>query len=390
MASGNFNDIIHDLRLIIKNPYARRIYEYILSNNPIFFRQKLTRVIGLNIDTINRWIKISSSIGTGFIINIDFEKIGLTQVAFKFNNQLKTSSTERITGLPERSKWFLRWKADAVFPDTRSLLISFAPLSTIGIDTILKDYALVGEIDDYFIADSYIPNKLPGEFFECDYKYKICMNNWKQISEHLKKIADTFDKREEFSVLNKKRLRKKRHRIDLLDLLMLSHLEENALYRPQELATKTKSTVLKINRHLRKHILYPQIINGTRIRYGRGMGKTMAVFSFWGKDEPSRTRVLLNEISRIYGFISGVLNSKSGKFMFMLGVPGHEIFEYAEYMPNTFKELFSEIEAYQLDKFSIRSYTIPYIPFDRFNKEWSLSEEVIVETKESLMKKGLI
>jgi hypothetical protein len=88
------------------------------------------------------------------------------------------------------------------------------------------------------------------------------------------------------------------------------------------------------------------------------MGKTMAVFSFWGKDEPNKTRVLLNEISRIYGFISGVLDSKSGKFMFMLGVPGHEIFEYAEYMPNTFRELFSEIEAYQLDKFSIKSYTI--------------------------------
>jgi len=270
------------------------------------------------------------------------------------------------------------------------LLISFAPLSTIGIDTILKDYALVGEIDDYFIADSYIPNKLPGEFFECDYKYEICMNNWKQISKQLKKIAGTIDEREEFSVFLKKRLRKKRQKIDLLDLLMLSYLEKNALYRPQELATKIKSTVLKINRHLRKHILHPQLINNTRIRYGKHMVKKFALYTFWGRDEPNKTRVLLNEISRIYGFISGVLDSKSGMFMFMLGVPGHEIFEYTEYMPNTFMELFSEIEAYQLDKFSIRSYTIPYIPYDRFNKEWSLSEEIIVKTKESLMKKGLI
>lgn len=386
--SGRFSDF----RQVISNPYAAKILEYITNNNPIFYRQKLTRATGLNIDTINRWLKIIHAMGSGFVVNIDPEKIGLWQVALKFSSALRDSPTQKVAGLRERSKWFIRWKGNGVFPEARTLLVSFAPLSSIGVNTILRDYQEVGDIEDYFLADTYIPNKLSREFFRCDYGYKICMNDWKSISAHLKRLVARYldDHASKQASIKKRGVRKRRIKIDLLDLLMISHFEENALYRPQELARKTKSTVLKINRHLRKHILYPQLINGTRIRYGRIMGRTMVIYSVWGKSHPSVTFGALSEISKIYGFISGVASSSDGKFMFILGVPGHEVFEYAEYMPDTFKEVFDEVEIYQIDKFSIRSFTIPYIPYDRFNKEWSVSEEVIVETKENLMKKGLL
>lgn len=379
-----------DLRLILKNHYAKRIYEYIINGNPIFYRQKLSRITNLNIETINRWLKVIHSVDSGFVVNTNFEKIGLSQIVIKFQHSLKGNLMDRIQGLKERSKWFLRWHASSAFPDIKTLLISFSPMNPTAISTIIKDYNQVGTIEDYFVADIYIPNRMVDEYFECDYVYRICMNNWKKLSENLKKLSYKSDISDKAVVEKRKHIKKKRSKIDILDLLLISHLEENALYRPQELASKTKSTVLKVNRHLRKHILYPHLISGTRIRYGRAIGRTLVLYAFWGRDEVPLVLRILNELSKVYGFLSGVIDSTNGKFMFILGVPGHEIFEYTEYIPDTFNEIFRYIESYQLDKFTIKSYTIPYIPFDRFNKEWSLSEEVIVETKESLMKKGLL
>lgn len=379
-----------DIRALFKRYHAKRIYDYILSNRPIYYRQKLTRILGLNIATINKWIKILHDIGSGFMAYPDYNKIGLTQIVFKSASTFNLSEKHVSEKLQKRARWFLRWKVDTVFPDSLSLLVSFSPNNPTCVNTLVKDYSDVIDIENYFVADVYIPNKLSSEFFECHSRYGLCLNNWKLISRHLNDVSKRFDTHEETIKSEKKRTYVKRLKIDLLDLLLLSHLEENALYRPHELAIKTGSTIVKINRHFRKHLLIPQVIAGTMLRYTKKAGKNFVIYTFMGRDEPNYVLSVLTTFSKVYGFMSGLMNSQDGRFIFNLGLPIYEIFEFTKYVPALLNEIFKEIEAFQIDKYSVKTYTIPYVPFDRSKREWTLSEEVIVETKEALMKKGLL
>lgn len=380
-----------DLRYLLTRDRPYAVHRYVVEGRPPYFRQRMAKDLGMTFHSIKRTLKVLQNHGAYYSVNVEYPRLGLLHLVFVLREPPKRASDGRIAGLRERSRWFMRWCSSAFFPEPRGFAISFVPISESAVEAVVGDYKEISDIERYFVADVFVPNNVDRSYVACEWSAAVCANDWARLARSLRSLARSLEGEMEGALERSQgEPPLKRARLDLLDLLLLSYLEENALYRPSELAGLVNASPAKVLKHVRKHLVETGVVRGARLRYGRSTVKGSVLFLAVGRDRPARAMALLGELARVYGFLNAFVNSLTGDFAFAIGVSVDEIEDYAEHVPKALREVFEEVEVYQLDKASIYSYTIPYVAYDRLRKEWSVTEPSIEATREALKKRGLL
>ncbi|MGC9090100.1 MAG: winged helix-turn-helix transcriptional regulator, partial [Fervidicoccaceae archaeon] len=174
-----------------------------------------------------------------------------------------------------------------------------------------------------------------------------------------------------------------------IDIIILAMLQNNALSTMSEISNLLGLTIGKINRHLQSHLISQRIIDGISLKK-RSITLTDATNLFLivkGKTENNTLlEYVIKEISRSIEFLSAVYNSITGEYLILLLVKTYDVEKIDKYLHRIFGEVLGgEYFIGVLNKNSIKSYTIPFISFNREERNWDLDLQLMDVMRQKLL-----
>lgn len=361
------------------------IIEAINDETPPLKLSKIAKKIGVTEDYVRRRIRRLDKLGLGFRADFDLRKIGLSTISVIFKEPIELDPITRVRGLDENLSYIIRWHGNINFPKPAGIILFYVPYNIEVKDKIieiLKEHDLP-EISEVFEVDSVIYESLK---FRSEIISLESEKIWRKITEEI--INENF-RNEEKNGKNLINLSNWQKHIDLIDIIILAKLQNDALTSLTEIAKLLKVNVSKVNRHFQTHIIGQNIIEGISLKKKRiSLYDPENIFLIvkGRADDASFLEKTSKKLSELWEFISVIYNSKTGDYLGILMVKSYNLEKIDKYVHKIFGEILgNEYSVGILNKSSIRSYTIPFISFDRNERQWDLDQQLMDLMREKLL-----
>jgi len=342
---------------------------------PIKLRN-IAKKLNVTEDYVRRRIRKLGDYGLGFRTKFDLRKIGLSTLTVIFEEPLTLDAVTRIRGLDKNISYILRWHGNINLPRPMGIALFYIPYKM----EVKEDLLLM-------LKRSDIPKII--EAFETDiFKYdNLDLKRGASLSNvdiRWKSLVDQLDEKalKERSFLEKNNyfVDIQRH-VDLIDLIILAKLQNDSLTSMSEIAKLLGVSVGKVNRHLRTHIISQNLIEGNSLR--RKMlnlnDPTNIVIIVKGKAEQIYLlKDSMELLSKQWEFISALYNSNTGEYLVLLLVKAGDMEKIDRYLHKLFGGILgTEYFIGIVNKSTIKSYTIPFISYNREERGWDLDQQLM-------------
>ncbi|MGB9726054.1 MAG: winged helix-turn-helix transcriptional regulator, partial [Fervidicoccaceae archaeon] len=334
---------------------------------------------------VRRRIKKLEKSGIGFRANFDLRKIGLSTLAVIFKEPLSFDPVTRIKGFDKNLPYILRWHGNVTFPNPMGIALFYVPYNIEVKDSVMK---LLKRCQLPEVIEAYELNVT--QYDDLDLRRELLLNDiksrWKNLTNKILEESNTYEKPSNLKEIDT--YIESKH-IDLIDIIILAVLQNNALSTMSEISNLLGLTIGKINRHLQSHLISQRIIDGVSLKK-RSITLTDATNLFLivkGKTENNTLlEYVIKEISRSIEFLSAVYNSITGEYLILLLVKTYDVEKIDKYLHRIFGEVLGgEYFIGVLNKNSIKSYTIPFISFNREERNWDLDLQLMDVMRQKLL-----
>jgi len=361
------------------------IIEAVKEERPPVKIRNIAKKLGVTEDYVRRRIKKLEGKGLGFKANFDLRKLGLSTIAVFFDRPIEFDPETRIKGIDKNLAYILRWHGNIAFPKPMGIALFYVPNNVEVKEELVRQIEKSGRLKvvDAIEVDTSVLDDL-------DLKRGIINSIDKRWKDIYKAITIKEEKRQspetETKLVNKTKLL----HIDLIDLFILAKLQNNALASYSEIAKLLKISVSKVRRHCNTHLIEQDIVEGIVLRKRTIMlsDPTNLMVIVRGKANKSKMFLekTIREISKLYEFTSSVYNSLTGDFIVLFLIKADDIEKVEKYIHKIFGEVLdSDYFIGILNKSSIKSYTIPFISFNREERDWDLDQQLMDLMRQKLL-----
>ncbi|MGC8997211.1 MAG: hypothetical protein ACP5J1_04975 [Fervidicoccaceae archaeon] len=344
----------------------------------------ISKKLGVTEDYVRRRIKKIEKAGLGFRINFDLRKIGLSTVLVIFEKPLNLDLETRIKGIDKNLSYILRWHGNINFPRPMGLAMFYVPYNIEVKDNLVrllekKDLPKVIEAietdvskyDDFNLKEEITSHGLEG-------KWKKVLDEYQKNKKDQQKIDTNY----QYEQIEQKH-------IDLIDLVILAKLQMDSLTPMTEIARLLNVSVSKVNRHLQTHLISQKIIesNSLRKRILNRENPENLLFIVKGKtDYIDLMEHIISDLSKFWEFLSATYNSRTGDYVVLFMMKTYDVEKIDKYLHRIFGEVLGgEYFIGVLNKNSIKSYTIPFISFNREERNWDLDLQLMDVMRQKLL-----
>jgi DNA-binding Lrp family transcriptional regulator len=342
---------------------------------PIKLRN-IAKKLNVTEDYVRRRIRKLGDYGLGFRTNFDLRKIGLSTLVVIFEEPLVLDAVTRIRGLDKNISYILRWHGNINLPKPMGIALFYIPYKM----EVKEDLILMLKRSDIprivgaFEADI-------SKYDNLDLKKGATISGvdkrWKSLTEQLNENALS---EKSFLEKNNYYIDIQRH-VDLIDLIILAKLQNDSLTSMSEIAKLLGVSVGKVNRHLRTHIISQNLIEGNSLkRKTQSLGEPSNIFLIIkGKAEQLYLlRETMEVLSKQWEFLSALYNSNTGEYLVLLLVKAGDMEKIDRYLHKLFGEILgTEYFIGIVNKSTIKSYTIPFISYNREERGWDLDQQLM-------------
>ncbi len=354
------------LREILRRSDLAKMLNTILDSKPPLKVSDLASKLSITVDAARRKLRIIRNAGIGIGIDVNHYGLGLVKLFI-----IVEGIWDR---LPTPLSYVIKWRAHIISPRPSTMMLFYQPIN------VSKEYILNAlkdmKITNVFEAQLTVCNK-PNFVEYFDPQKNEFTYPWDDIKSKISKcIAHASPPR----LVHFKRL-------DWLDILILSLLEDNALMSISDIAKKLNISRNKISTHYRNHLLRTGIIRGFRLTYAPFPLEGSLYILVYLKGKPETIYAISLVLREIIGFGSAVLDLVKGNGLYMFALPYHEISGFLKLL-DWLKEIAEEISIYVADRLSVKSYSIPFLIYSPRSRFWDLSVyDVMKERFEKLFQK---
>ncbi len=366
--------------LLMIDEFAK-IFEYIVSHKPPIQYMDLARHIDEGILFTKRRYLRMYEVGFRFRVTFNEKKLGITTAHVFLKGPYLPDPVFRVKGVSESLKWILRWQGNTVFPEERGVLMFYVPLREEIMGYVVEEIQRRLPVERLFETDITLGNKPELKYLYKPPYFNYRITNWEMLAEEL---MDAYKKGEtpqhylEYKDNNPVS-------IDLLDILILSLYQIDAMMSLQEMEKRLKKPVGKLRRHLKSHLLEKGVITGIRLKDFVQRRREAGYMVIVGKTEPYNIALFLDYMRRTFNLLSGAYNRITGEYLFIFAYTPVDNLMFTKYMAKPYIQLLGgDVKAYILSVDSIRSYSLPFLAFSRDEKFWDVDVNVINLMKEKL------
>ncbi|MGC8556928.1 MAG: hypothetical protein ACP5ML_02670 [Fervidicoccus sp.] len=365
-----------DEAFFLKRYDVNLLIEQIMRTDPPIRISKIAEDLNEPISQIRRKISKLYNLGYGFKGDFDLRRIGLSTLVLGFNEPIDDVIKKLPRNLSQYLPFLRRWQGETFSPKHLSIALMYIPYNY---DVLANAYGILEKANisleiKPFIADISIIGKPRTKYFGLpDY-----LTNWELLYNDLKKEEDEENIKEILKIdpIN----------LDLIDVLILASYQKDAFTPVSKIASDLKLSISKINRHLKTHIEKRKIFNGCSIKQliSKLNIQNRIMMLLIGKNEDLST--LLEFISIVKNspeFYSALVDSNNNMYMMLFSIMFSEIDLFSKFIKNV-KEYLGEYNIFILNPSTIKSYTIPFLAYNREIKNWDFKISVIDIMKEKL------
>jgi len=361
------------------------IIEAVKEERPPVKIRNIAKKLGVTEDYVRRRIKKLESKGFGFRANFDLRKLGLSTIAVFFDRPIEFDPETRIKGIDKNLAYILRWHGNIAFPKPLGIALFYVPNNVEVKEELVHQIGKSGVLN---VADAIEMDI--SRYDDLNLKDEIAFSRvekrWKNVTSKI--IREGKGSSNSMNAANLVSPVEVKH-VDLIDLIILARLQNDALTPISEIAKVLNVSVSKINRHLRTHIMAQDIIekNSLRKRTIITSDPTNIVLVVKGKTKKlSLLDKTITEVSKIFEFVSSLHNPRTGDFIVLFLIKADDIEKIEKYIHKIFGEVLdSDYFIGILNKSSIKSYTIPFISFNREERDWDLDQQLMDLMRQKLL-----
>jgi len=354
------------LREILKREDLVRMLKAILESTPPLKVSNLASRLSITIDAARRRLRLIRNAGISIGIDVNHYGLGLTKLFIAIDGILDE--------IPTPLSYIIKWRAHIISPRPLTMMIFYQPIN------VDKRYILQSlshrKIINVFEAQLTIRNK-PNFNQYFDPRRNEFIYPWDEVKAKISKCIT------HVSLPQLTHFRK----IDWLDLLILSVLEDNALMSISDIARKLNVSRNKVSTHYRNHLVRTGIIKGFYFTYAPFPLEGSLYILVYLKGEPKVIYAVSLVLREIIGFGSAVLDIVNGNGIYMIVLPYDVISGFLKFL-DWLKGLVEEIHIYVVDRLSIKSYSVPFLVYSPKSRFWDLNVyDVMKERFEKLFQR---
>jgi len=364
---------------------AVEIIEAVKEEKPPVKIRNIAKKLGVTEDYVRRRIKKLESKGFGFRANFDLRKIGLSTIAVFFDRPIEFDPETRIKGIDKNLAYILRWHGNIAFPKPMGIALFYVPNNVEVKEELMRQIEKSGRLKVVEAKEMNI-SKYDDLNLKDETAFSKIEKRWKNVvSKIIREGNGSSNSMNRANLVSPVEVK----HVDLIDLIILARLQNDALTPISEIAKVLNVSISKINRHLRTHIMAQDIIEGNSLKKRTILGSdpTNIILVVKGKtNNLSQLDITLNELSRLFEFLSSLHNPRTGDFIVLFLIKADDMEKIEKYIHKIFGEaLDSDYFIGILNKSSIKSYTIPFISFNREEKEWDLDQQLMDLMRQKLL-----
>lgn len=333
-----------------------KLIEHILSYNYLPLKSEIAKDLGIPSYTLSRKLNYLKRLGVAFGINLDFLSIGLKKLVIVIGDYLELNViTERGDELGK----FLNFYAPILLPFQGTFLVYYIPASMDILKPVFKLTSITKNINKYDIITKsiYSRARLTQHFDFINREYRI---NWDRL--YNLSLTDSTsissDINNEIGDENCKSVR-----FDLLDLLIIKHLEEDPFKHTISISKELGVSYARVLRHFKQHV--SRVVRGFRLRLiPLPLGSSLYV-CIRVEGSYNLLHRLANTLSELV-FIAGMHLSPQN-VMYVLAVVTPDVLSSLTRFLSWFGVNY---DVYLLDRTRRVTYTLPYTEYSKFLRGW--------------------
>ncbi len=339
------------LRELLKRKDIVDILETILDTTPPLKLSAIASKLSTSVDAIRRKLRIIKNARINILVDINHYGMGLLKSIVMIDGILSE--------IPTPLSYILKWKAYILSPKPITALIFYQPINVNEeiILSTLEQYNII----KFFKTQLTIYNKPKfSRYFDprtCKFTYP-----WGEIKSKielnlslLKPPSPTFFKK-----------------LDWLDVLIVSVLEDNALIGIGDIAKKLHIPRNRVSSHYKNHLLQTGIIRGFSLAYVPFPLEGSFYIVTYMKGDPKIIYSIIATIRELIGFGSANLDLENGNAICVFILPYDALSGFIEFL-NWLRSYLDVLEVYVVDRLSIKSYSVPFFVYSPEARFWDLN-----------------
>ena len=339
------------LRELLRRRDIVDILEAILDTSPPLKLTAIASKLSTSVDAIRRKLRIIKNARINIRVDINHYGMGLLKLIVMIYGILDK--------IPAPLSYILKWKAYILSPRPITMLIFYQPVNVNEklILNTLEQYKII----KFFKAQLTIYNKPKfSRYFDprtCKfiYPWNEIKNKIEMNLSFLRPPTPTFFKR-----------------LDWLDVLIISVLEDNALIGIGDIAKRLHVPRNRISSHYKNHLLQTGIVRGFSLAYAPFPLEGSFYIIVYMKGDIKKIYPIVSTIRELVGFGSANLDIENGNAICAFVLPYDVLSGFIEFL-NWLRKYVDDIEVYVVDRLSVKSYSVPFFVYSPEARFWDLN-----------------